>query len=90
MTRGEQVAAMLRLIPADVRPEQIARLETWELERLSLRAGFAESCTVEAHNDLIQAVWVRGTYRSAGSAISSRPTLLAATPASSSRSGGAR
>lgn len=62
MTRAELVAAMLALVPARVAPEQIATLEPWERERMAARAG-AQGCSPEAWNELILAVWARGSYR---------------------------
>lgn len=78
MTRSEQVAAMLALVPAPVTPERLVNLESWERESLSVRACGGQ-CSPEAWNELVWAVWARGAYGRQD-----------AEKASSDRSGGSR
>lgn len=77
ITRAPRVMAMLALIPKTARPEQVARLEDWERERLCQRAGCGATCSLETYNELIVAVWERGSYRTdASKPISDRPVLV--------------
>jgi len=63
MTLAEIVAAMLAVVPARTTPVQLAGLKDWEREGICRRARCPGPCSPEAWNELLLAVYARGTYR---------------------------